>query len=166
MSPAVPGLPAEGEMEGRGLLVVDLWGTVALLVATVANAFSQATAVQVASLVVAGVLFLGGCVAFTIGFLRAVGRSREEDIALAGLFYLTGSAPDEVRRPFLGLWFAQMAIAVGAIAVARPPFGVMAPVWGIGMITWWASRHATFPPRATTPRGSGGGSASRPAPPG
>lgn len=159
-------LPKDGEMAGRGLLLVDLWGTVALLVVTIANAFTQAVAVQVASLVVAGVLFLGGCAAFAIGFLRAVGRSREEEIALAGLFYLTGSAPDAVRRPFLGLWFAQMAIAVGAIAVARPPFGVMAPVWGIGIITWWASLHATFPPRSAPSRPGGGRSGSPSPPPG
>ncbi|MEZ5205220.1 MAG: hypothetical protein R2701_12820 [Acidimicrobiales bacterium] len=99
-------------------------------------------------LVVAGILFVGGTVAWSIGFVRAAGRSREEQIDLAGLFYLTGSAPKEARRWFLGCWYAQIAIALGAIAVSRPPFGVMAPVWGIGLITWWASRHATFPPRS------------------
>ena len=60
---------------------------------------------------------------------------------------LTGSAPTEARRAFLGLWFAQIAIAAAAIALTDPPFAVMAPVWGIGIITWWASAHATFPPR-------------------
>ena len=34
-----------------------------------------------------------------------------------------------------------------AIPLTDPPFAVMAPVWGIGLITWWASAHATFPPR-------------------
>lgn len=63
------------------------------------------------------------------------------------MFYLTGSAPDPVRKAFLRLWFAEMAIAV-AVVVARPPFAVMAPVWGIGLITWWALQHATFSPRA------------------
>jgi hypothetical protein len=103
--------------------------------------------VQVLNLAVAGVLFLGGCFGFAIGFLRAVGRSREEAVDLAGLFYLTGSAPQDARRWFLGLWFAQIAIAVDAIPLTDPPFAVMAPVWGIGIITWWASAHATFPPR-------------------
>ena len=70
-----------------------------------------------------------------------------EAIDLAGLFYLTGSAPTEARRAFLGLWFAQIAIAAAAIPLTDPPFAVMAPVWGIGLITWWASAHATFPPR-------------------
>ena len=144
MSPAI----VPDEMAGRGLLVADLVGTAIFLVVTIVNGLTQAGAAQIASLAVALVLFLGGCGAFAIGFLRAVGRSREEDIHLAGLFYLTGSAPEPVRKAFLYTWFAQMAIAFGAIAVARPPFGVMAPVWGIGLITWWASLHATFPPRA------------------
>lgn len=139
------------QMEGRNLLVADLAGTIALLVATLLAAVSDADAVQVLGLVVAGVLFLGGSVAWGIGFLRAVGRSRTEQIDLAALFYLTGSAPSPVRKAFLRLWFAQMAIAVAAVAVARPPFAVMAPVWGIGLITWWASLHATFSPRADAP---------------
>jgi hypothetical protein len=137
-------LPA---IEGRGLLVVDLVGTVALALVTVASAVTAADGVQVVNLVVAGVLFLGGCVGFTVGFLRAVGRSRTETVDLAALFYLTGSAPTEARRAFLGLWFAQIAIAAVAIPLTHPPFAVMAPVWGIGIITAWAGAHATFPPR-------------------
>lgn len=140
--------PVLPDIEGRPLLVADLAGTVALAVVTVLLAVSDADAVVVLGLAVSVALFVGGTVAWTIGFLRAVGRSREEQIDLAGLFYLTGSAPAPARAWFLRLWFAQMAIAVVAIAVSRPPFAVMAPVWGIGLITWWASRHATFPPRA------------------
>jgi hypothetical protein len=136
-------------MPGRGLLVADAAGTVALLAVTIASALSEATAVAAAGLVVATVLFVGGCATFAVGFLRALGRSREEEIDLAGLFYLTGSAPADVRKAFLRIWFAQMAVAVAAIVVSRPPFAVMAPVWGVGLITLWASRFATFGPRAT-----------------
>ena len=136
------------DIEGRQLLVVDAVGTAALALVTVVSAASDADAVQILNLVVAGVLFLGGCVGFGVGFLRAVGRSRTETVDLAGLFYLTASAPKAARRAFLGLWFAQIAIAVIAIPLTKPPFAVMAPVWGIGLITWWASAHATFPPRA------------------
>lgn len=135
------------DVEGRTLLVVDAIGTAALAVVTIVSALTDADAVVIANLAVAGVLFLGGCIGFGIGFLRAVGRSRTETVDLAGLFYLTGSAPREARRAFLGLWFAQIAIAAAAIALTDPPFAVMAPVWGIGIITWWASAHATFPPR-------------------
>jgi hypothetical protein len=140
-------MSAFADIEGRPLLVADAIGTGALALVTAAGALTDADGVQVVNLAVAGVLFLGGCAGFAIGFLKAVGRSREESIDLAGLFYLTGSAPPPARRAFLGLWFAQIAIAVAAIPLTDPPFAVMAPVWGIGLITWWASAHATFPPR-------------------
>ena len=140
-------------MEGRSILLADLVGTVLLLLVTVASATSTATAVALAGLAVATLLFVGGCATFAAGFWRALGRSREEEIDLAGLFYLTNSAPAPVRAAFLRVWFAQMAIAVAAIAVSRPPFSVMAPVWGIGLITLWASRHASFPPRGTSRAG-------------
>jgi hypothetical protein len=137
----------EGTAVGGPVLAADRVGTAALAVVVALAAVSDSTPVDVLGLVVAAVLFLGGCVGFTIGFLRAAGRSRWEVVDLAGLFYLTGSAPRPVRRAFLGLWFAQIAIAIAAVFVQSPPFAVMAPVWGIGLITWWSGRHGTFPPR-------------------
>ena len=94
-----------------------------------------------------GVLFLGGCVAFALGFWRAVARSRVEVIDLAGLFYLTGSAPTRPRRLLLGLWFTQIGVAAASVVAVQPPFGVMAPVWGIGMLTVWGARYGTFAQR-------------------
>ena len=70
-----------------------------------------------------------------------------EVIDLAGLFYLTGAAPRPVRRMLLGLWFAQIAVATASVAVTHPPFAVMAPIWGIGVLTLWSSRHGSFPSR-------------------
>jgi hypothetical protein len=114
----------------------------------VAASVAESNATDLLNLAVSGVLFVGGCVAFALGFVRAAGRSRTEVVDLAGLFYLTGSAPQQVRRILLGLWFAQIAIATVSVITVQPPFGVMAPVGGIGILTLWSSRHATFPPRA------------------
>ena len=47
----------------------------------------------------------------------------------------------------LGLWFAQIGIAAASLAFVRPPFGVMAVVWGIGLNTAWSARHGAFPHR-------------------
>lgn len=138
----------EERQPGERLLQVDLVGTVALAAMTAAAALLPSKPTDVAALVTSGVLFLGGCLAFAVGFVRVAGRSRHEVVDLAGTFYLTRSAPDAVRRRLLGLWFAQIAVAVAAVAFVRPPFAVMAPVFGIGMNTLWASRHATFPPKA------------------
>ena len=133
-------------LAGIGAVKLDLFGTVALAVVTL-GAAAETNATDLANLAVSGALFLGGCVAFGLGFVRAAGRSRTEVVDLAGLFYLTGSAPRQARRVMLGLWFAQIAVASASVFFVSPPFAVMAPVWGIGMLTYWASRHATFPSR-------------------
>lgn len=143
---ASPG-PPWSEGPGAAIVKADLAGTLALLLVTVFAALSDADAVTVANLVVAGALFVGGCATFAVGFVRAAGRSRLEVLDLAGLFYLTGSAPRSVRRVMLGSWFAQIAVAAASVVVARPPFGVMAPVFGIGLLTLWAARHGKFPVR-------------------
>lgn len=132
---------------GRGLVVVDLIGTVALVLVTILAALVDADLAVAANLAVSGVLFVGGCVAFAIGFLRAAARSRTEVVDLAGLFYLTGSAPRRTRRTLLGLWFVQIGVVTVTVTAIDPPFGVMAPVWGIGVLTAWGARHGTFPSR-------------------
>ncbi|CAN5644617.1 hypothetical protein BH10ACT1_BH10ACT1_41690 [soil metagenome] len=144
---------------GAAILKVDLAGTVALLLVTVLASAWETKLTDIANLAVSGFLFLGGCVAFALGFVPAANRSRTELVDLAGLFYLTGSAPRAVRRVLLGLWFAQIAIAAASVIAVRPPFGVMAPVWGIGLLPLWAARHAVFPPR---PLPDGPGRRSRP----
>ena len=159
--PGPGGEPEEGflgglqEMVGRDVLRLDVAGTVALAAVTVLASLWTSDAANVANLVVSAVLFVGGCVAFMVGFLRAVDRSRTEVVDLAGLFYLTGSAPQPVRRAFLGLWFAQIAIATVSVFTIDPPFGVMAPLWGIGLLAVWGGRHGQFPARDASGRSRG-----------
>jgi hypothetical protein len=146
-TPSLPRPPFAPDDAGHGLYVADLVGTVALALVCLVTAVTQSDAAEIATLVVSAVMFLGGCAAFAVGFVRAAGRSRYEVLDLAGLFYLTGSASPPNRRRFLGLWFAQIAIAAASVVAVRPPFGVMAPVWGIGLTTIWTSRHGSFPAR-------------------
>ena len=148
-----------GEMAGIGIVGLDAVGTVAFVVATALASVWESSASNLINLVVSAALFLGGCAAFTVGFLRAVGRSRAEVVDLAGLFYLTGSAPQVTRRSMLGLWFLQIAVASLSVIAVQPPFGVMVPVWGIGLISVWGARHGSFPARRL-----GGGPTRRSAP--
>ncbi len=136
-----------GEMAGGGIVRLDAVGTAVLVLVTIVASFWEGTATDLLNLVVSGALFLGGCAAFTVGFFRAVGRSRTEVVDLAGLFYLTGSAPRVARRSLLGLWFLQITTAAASVVAVQPPFGVMAPVWGIGLLAVWGSRHGSFPVR-------------------
>lgn len=138
---AGPGAP------GRGVVQIDALGTAAFVVVTGLASVWVHDFANLANLAISGFLFVGGCLAFTVGFLRAVGRSEGEDVDIAGVVYLTGSAPRRVRRAMLGLWFVQIATAGLSVFTVHPPFGVMAPVWGVGLLTVWASRYGTFPSR-------------------
>ncbi|MEO6987864.1 MAG: hypothetical protein ABI239_04380 [Aquihabitans sp.] len=129
---------------GQVLIRADVVGTVAFVIVTVGASVIDGNAVTLANIVVSSVLFLGGCVAFGAGFLRAAGRSRTEVVDMTGLFYLTGTAPRAVRRTFLGLWFLQIVVATVSVFTVAPPFGVMAPLWGIGLTAAWGARHGTF----------------------
>lgn len=147
VEPVRPALALAEPGTGSWIITLDAVGTAALVLATALAAVAEGRATDLVNLAVSSVLFLGGCVAFGYGFLKAAGRSRAEVVDLAGLFYLTGSGPTDVRRKLLGLWFAQIAVATASVAVVRPPFGVMAPVWGIGLISVWGARHGAFPAR-------------------
>jgi len=100
--------------------------------------------------VVCTVLLLGGMVATSVAFVRAVGRSRSELVDVPGLFLLLGSAPRRTQAWSWGAVAASSAVGIGA-AAARPytslAFGVMAPLWPYGMAILWNARYGAFPPR-------------------
>lgn len=100
--------------------------------------------------VVSAVLFVVGSVVFLVGFFRAVSRSRTELISVFEVYFLTGSVPSGVRLNLMGSFAVQVAIALGA-GVARmytaTAFGMLAPVFGLGIAGLWSSRYATFTPR-------------------
>ena len=134
------------------IIRIDAVGTLALIVVTALASLVTSGTTGVLNLVVSAALFVGGCGAFAVGFLQAVDRSRTEVIDLAGLFYLTGAAAAEPRRTLLGLWFVQIAVATVSVVTTSPPWGVMAPVWGIGILTLWSARHGRFQARPPSRR--------------
>lgn len=145
--PPVPGTVSE--MDGRPLLLLDVAATVVFLVVTVVAAIGDSDAIALTNLVVTGLLFVGTCILFVVGFLLAAARSRDDDLHLSGLFYLTAVAPESVRRTFMGLWFAQILIGVAAIPLTAPPFGVMATMFGVFVNMVWSARHGSFRPHPT-----------------
>ncbi|MGH9155229.1 MAG: hypothetical protein ACRD1K_05140 [Acidimicrobiales bacterium] len=122
--------------------------------ATTAGLATTMAGADAVALVVALVLFAAGCAAFVAAYASAVRRSRTDDIALAALFFLSGSAPRAVRVALLGGLAAQVLVAF-VTAGARPnsslAFGTLVPVYGLGLAALWAARHGRFPPR--TPSG-------------
>ncbi len=107
-----------------------------------------------ASAVVSGALFAIGCGAFVVGFLAGVGRSRAEEVDLAGLFFLTGTAPAPIRRRLRGLTLLQVVIACTAASI-RPftesAFGVLVPVFGLGLMALWGGRYGDFADKGPEP---------------
>ena len=135
---------------GAGILRASWWGTAAFTVTAVA-AVAASGPVRSAGFLVAVVLFFAGCGAFAAAYVRAVGRSRRELVAVSNLFFLTGdTAPASVKRILLGSLGVQVAVGL-ATAIARPyttlATGTLVPVYGLGLCGLWASRHGSFEPR-------------------
>ncbi|HUS62090.1 MAG TPA: hypothetical protein VMY34_07830 [Acidimicrobiales bacterium] len=96
-------------------------------------------------------LFAMGCLAFAAAYLRAVARSRTEEIGVASLFFLTGGvAPVRVQRSFMAALATQVVVAFAAASL-RPftplAFGVLVPVFGLGSAGLWGARFAVFASR-------------------
>jgi hypothetical protein len=83
--------------------------------------------------------------AFGVGLARS---TRGDNVAVANLFFLQGSAPRGVRRDFLLLFV--VCLVVTAATAAWEPFGVLVPMLPVGLAGVWAARYGVFPPRPVT----------------
>ena len=87
---------------------------------------------------------------FLAALLRMAARSRTDELTLPGLFWLSGSAPADVRRLLLGSFGVEIVVGL-ATASVRPftglAFGVLVPVYGLGLTGLWGARLGTFGPR-------------------
>jgi hypothetical protein len=137
------------EKAGAGIVRASWIGTAAFGVTAAAGAALQGALGWVA-FAVALALFVAGFVAFVWAYAIAVRRSRTDEIAVAGLYLLSGSASKAVRRQLLGSLAAEVAVAL-VTAAARPytiaATGILAPLYGLGLAGLWAARHGTFGPR-------------------
>lgn len=137
------------DYDGAALVNAAFAGTGVLLVAGVVGAASPDRWGGLTA-VVSGILFAVGVVAFLYGYAVGVVRSAEEKVGLAGLFFLSGTAPKVVRVRMRGALVAQIVIAT-AVASARlytsVAFAVLAPMLGLGLMAAWGARHGTFFPK-------------------
>jgi hypothetical protein len=98
--------------------------------------------------------FAAGAALFTWAFLIAAGRSRVEEVTVVGAFFLGDGAvtkPDRIWA--LGFLSAQSMIGLGA-ASADPytamAFGILVPMFGIGVVAFLGSAHGVFRVRKRT----------------
>lgn len=137
-------------LAGTGALNLTFIGTAALVVSSTAAALAP-DSFGLAHAVLSCALFAVGTGAMLWAYALGVTRSRTEAVTLAGLFFLSGDvAPAGIRRPFRTA-LAVEVVAVVAAASARPytnvAFGVLAPMFALGLMSAWSGRYGTFPPR-------------------
>lgn len=94
--------------------------------------------------------FVVGTMVFAYAFWRGIDRSRTEAIGIGGLFFASGSAPKRVQMLLVGS-FAVQCIAAIVFASIRlytaVAFGVLSPMWSLGLTGLWCALHGTFPQR-------------------
>lgn len=141
---------------GQSIVVASWVGTAAYTVVAVVDLVSVSTFL-VPVMVVSGVLFLVGLLAFMAAYAIAVSRSREVLIGMGGLYFLSGSAPARVRRHLMASFGVQVGVATitASLGVARVAadaanplaFGFLVPMYGLGLAGLWGARHGVFAPR-------------------
>ena len=94
-------------------------------------------------------LFLVSLPIWIYAFGLAVVRSgRGDDVNVPNLFFLSGSAPNEIRRPLLAVVVLSIVVA-GATAWANA-FSVLEPMLPLGFLPLYGALHGTFPARPST----------------
>jgi hypothetical protein len=147
------------DANGRGVLVyawicTALFSVTAILAAIFASTFLRGLAI-----VVALVLFAAGMIVFLAAYLRAIARSRYEQVSVAGVYLMMGGvAPTPVRRSLFAALMVQTVVALTTASV-RPyttlAFGVLVPLFGLALCGLWSVLYGDFPERRSTDTGEG-----------
>lgn len=144
-------MPEPDPAPDGAVLVQAAWAGTAVF-ATSALAATAVEALTVLSVPIALLLFLGGTIAFTSAYVQALQRSRDDEIAVADLFFLTHCAPKPVRRAFMAALAVEIVVALLTASLrlyTGLAFGIMTPMWALGLAGLWGARYGTFRPRAT-----------------
>ena len=144
---------------GGRVVRLDLAGTAAFLVAlAIAVPLRSHRFAQFLIGGVSMVLFAMGVATTLWAYTRALDRSRVQEVGVANLYLLTGdTAPKAVGRTMhlallvqvlaavAGAWIGVVGLDKGELNALA--FGVLVPMFGIGMNGVWAARHGSYGPR-------------------
>lgn len=109
---------------------------------------------ELAAQVVALVLFGAGCAAYARAYLVAVRRSRHEAVSTLAAFLQMPGAPPALRIEFriaAGLQFAAGLTGAALRPFGALAFGILAGVYGLGLIGLWGASFGVFPARSPIP---------------
>jgi hypothetical protein len=144
--PAEPAVRTRGA--GERLLQIAVAGTGVFVLIAVAATLVEG--LRGAAAVVDAVLFFVGIGSFFVAYARAVARSRTDLLSIGGIYFLAGSAPRRVKVVLLGALAVQVVVALVTASV-RPytalAFGLLVPMFGIGVSGLWGAFHGTYPAR-------------------
>jgi len=138
------------------IVKVNVVGTGLFVVSATAAAVFFTRLFRATGVVVALVLFAVGVASFIWGFFTAAQRSRYDNISVASLYFLLGHVSGaKVRRLMNGSMIVQGLCGL-VTALARTStdgragstlaFGVLVPLFGLGLNGLWSSRHGLFSP--------------------
>lgn len=141
------------------IVFADAAGTAVFVVTlAIGTAWREDRPAQVLVVVVSMLLFAIGAAACLWAYTTALERSRTEEVGVANLYLLTGSTVSKVaKRSMSGLLAVQVVVALAAASIGAAglsgdtlnalAFGVLVPMFGLGMNGLLASRHGSFGPR-------------------
>lgn len=103
-------------------------------------------------LVVSAALFVIGTGLLALGLWNGIQRSRTEEVTLTGLAAIDKSyVPARTRNILWAMTLVQTVVGV-VFASLRPftdqAFGLLVPLFGLGVTMLWASRFGVFHPRS------------------
>jgi hypothetical protein len=155
-----PQLPDDDTRQpGARVVQLDIAGTVLFVAALVVAVPLRSQ--RFAQFLIGGVsmaLFAIGVATSLWAYTRALDRSRVEEVGVANLYLLTGTtAPRRVGRTMTAALVVQVVAAIagawiGVVGLDEGQlnalaFGVLVPMFGIGMNGVWAARHGSYGPR-------------------
>ena len=134
---------------GEGIINGSWAGTGAYVALAVGGSILPDT-FAIPTAILAGVLFVLGCIAFLWAYAVAVSRSRTDLIGIGGLYVLADSAPRLVRFRMRASLAVEVVAATASSSI-RPftpmAFGFLVPLFGLGMMGLWGARYGTFDAR-------------------
>ncbi|MFM8305191.1 MAG: hypothetical protein ACKOA9_13005 [Actinomycetota bacterium] len=122
------------------------WGGNLVFAATSVPVAAGVDRLEDGAIAVCLVLFLASLVIWVWALAAAFARSaRGEEVAVSTLFLLEGAPPRRARRSLYGA--LGVCLLVTAVTAAGNPFGVLVPMYPLGLVGLWGARHGAFPPR-------------------
>lgn len=132
-------------LPGRPIVVAS-WAADFVFAATAVPAALGANVLDDAAVVVALGLFAASIPVWVYALGLAVVRTtRGDDVVVANLFFLHGSAPRHVQVHLFGSLAVCLLVTAGT--AAANPFGTLVPMLPLGLAGLWGARHGTFPAR-------------------